>query len=155
MARAGSYRQYGESDLVRVRLIRQAQALGFRLSELDGLHAMHTPAGWARMAALVAGRRASVARELQRLRALDRQLASLEAGCTPVTRCARRSPRAPAARPRSVETGAGSGVLDSVPQGKVTMPLSLIEGDSVAHQRILVILGHPSADSLCAGLAQA
>jgi putative NADPH-quinone reductase len=25
----------------------------------------------------------------------------------------------------------------------------------VAHQRILVILGHPSADSLCAGLAQA
>jgi DNA-binding transcriptional MerR regulator len=79
VARAGSYRQYGESDLVRVRLIRQAQALGFRLSELDGLHAMHTPAGWAHMAALVAGRRASVARELQRLRALDRQLASLEA----------------------------------------------------------------------------
>jgi len=62
-----------------VRLVRQAQALGFRLSELDGLHAMHTPAGWAHMAALVAGRRASVARELQRLRALDRQLASLEA----------------------------------------------------------------------------
>lgn len=79
VARAGSYRQYGESDLVRVRLIRQAQALGFRLSELDGLHTMHTPAGWAHMAALVAGRRASVARELQRLRALDRQLASLEA----------------------------------------------------------------------------
>ena len=76
VARAGSYRQYGESDLARVRLIRQAQALGFRLSELDGLHAMHTPAGWAHMAALVASRRASVARELQRLRA---QLASLEA----------------------------------------------------------------------------
>ena len=44
-ARVGSYRQYGESDLDRVRLIRQAQALGFRLSELDGLHAMHTHEG--------------------------------------------------------------------------------------------------------------
>ena len=39
---------------------------------------MHTPALAGRnTAALVAGRRASVARELQRLRALDRQLASL------------------------------------------------------------------------------
>ena len=45
VARVGSYRQYGESDLDRVRLIRQAQALGFRLSELDGLHAMHTHEG--------------------------------------------------------------------------------------------------------------
>ena len=79
VARVGSYRQYGESDLDRVRLIRQAQALGFRLSELDGLHAMHTHEGWARIAALVAGRRTSVARELQRLRALDHRLADLEA----------------------------------------------------------------------------
>ena len=75
VARVGSYRQYGESDLGRVRLIRQAQALGFRLSELDGLHTMHTHEGWARIAALVAGRRTSVARELQRLRALDHRLA--------------------------------------------------------------------------------
>src|SRR3989344_2597269 len=44
VARAGSYRHYGEADVARVLLIRQAQALGFRLSELDGLPHIHTPA---------------------------------------------------------------------------------------------------------------
>lgn len=84
VARAGSYRQYGEADVARVQLIRRALALGFRLAELDGLDALHTAEGWARMAALVARRRAAVARERERLRALERQLAGLEAelhGC--------------------------------------------------------------------------
>ena len=52
VARAGSYRQYGEQDVVQVQLIRQAQALGFRLSQLDGLNALHTPAGWTHIATL-------------------------------------------------------------------------------------------------------
>lgn len=79
VARAGSYRQYGEADVARVQLIRQALALGLRLAELDGLDALHTAEGWSRMAALLARRRAAVARERQRLRVLDRQLAALEA----------------------------------------------------------------------------
>lgn len=79
VSRAGSYRHYGEADLARVLLIRQAQALGFRLSELDGLPHIDTTAGWERMAQLVAGRRADVARELVRLTTLDEALAGLEA----------------------------------------------------------------------------
>lgn len=79
VARAGSYRHYGEADVARVLLIRQAQALGFRLAELDGLPHIDTAAGWERMAQLVAGRRAAVAQELARLTALDAQLALLEA----------------------------------------------------------------------------
>ncbi len=79
VARAGRYRHYGEADVARVLLIRQAQALGFRLSELDGLPHIDTAAGWNRMAQLVAGRRAAVALELARLSALDAQLAALEA----------------------------------------------------------------------------
>lgn len=78
VARAGSYRQYGEADVARVQIIRQALVLGFRLAELDGLNAMHTAQGWQRMAALVARRRAAVARERKRLQALDCQLAALE-----------------------------------------------------------------------------
>lgn len=79
VARAGSYRQYGEQDVVQVQLIRQAQALGFRLSQLDGLNALHTPAGWTHIATLVATRRAAVAHELERLQALAHELATLEA----------------------------------------------------------------------------
>lgn len=78
VSRLGSYRQYGETDVARVQLIRQALVLGFRLAELDGLDAMHTTHGWERMAALVSRRRAAVACERQRLKALDGQLAALE-----------------------------------------------------------------------------
>lgn len=78
VARDGSYRHYGEGDVARVQLIRQAQGLGFSLGELDGLPALHTAAGWRHMAYLVAGRRAAVAQELVRLKALDAQLAQLE-----------------------------------------------------------------------------
>ena len=79
VARAGSYRHYGEADVARVLLIRQAQARGFRLAELDGRPPLDTAAGWERMAQLVARRRAAVAQELARLTALDAQLALLEA----------------------------------------------------------------------------
>ena len=79
VARAGSYRHYSEPDVAQVLLIRQALALGFRLSQLDGLNALHTPAGWTHIATLMATRRAAVARELERLQALAHKLATLEA----------------------------------------------------------------------------
>jgi MerR family copper efflux transcriptional regulator len=78
VARRGSYRHYGEADVARVQLVRQAQALGFRLAELTDLPHMDTAPGWERVAALVAARRAAVAQELSRLDALDAQLALLQ-----------------------------------------------------------------------------
>lgn len=78
VTRAGAYRQYGEGEVARVQLIRHAQALGFRLAELDGLPPIDTAAGWDRMAQLIAQRRAAVAQESARLSALDAQLALLE-----------------------------------------------------------------------------
>jgi len=98
VARNGSYRQYGEADVAQVRLIRQAQALGFRLSELEGGD---------RMAQRVAARRVAVAQELLRLQALDAELAQLQAqlhACdgmaVPATAqaCAVAAPVPPAAR---------------------------------------------------------
>lgn len=79
VARTGSYRTYGAADEARVLLIRQALALGFRLAQLGDLPRLDTADGWARMAALVAGRRAAIAREQARLQATDRALAALEA----------------------------------------------------------------------------
>lgn len=79
VARAGAYRRYGEADVARVQLIRQAQTLGFRLSELEGLPHIASAASWERMARLIADRRATVARELARLASVDAQLAALEA----------------------------------------------------------------------------
>lgn len=79
VARAGAYRNYGELDLARVQLIRQAQALGFRLAELDGLPRLHSDEGWANVAALVAARRAAVALEQQRLTQLQQRLGELQA----------------------------------------------------------------------------
>ena len=88
VTRQGSYRQYGEEDLARVQLIRKAQALGFRLAQLDGLAQMHTPQGWSRLAALLEARRKAVAKEMQQLQQVAVQLADLEAtlhGCNAVT----------------------------------------------------------------------
>ncbi len=79
VARNGSYREYGEADVAQVQLIRRALALGFRLSEMTALPLLHTAAGWASVAQLVADRRAAVAREMARLAALDHDLAALQA----------------------------------------------------------------------------
>jgi DNA-binding transcriptional MerR regulator len=76
--RSGIYRQYGESDLAVVQLIRQAQGLGFALSQLGALQRVHAPGGWERVAALVSERRAAVAQELLKLQTLDAQLQALQ-----------------------------------------------------------------------------
>ena len=79
VARAGSYRDYGAADVALVQLIRRAQALGFRLSQLGGLPALDTPTGWGAVARLLADRRAAAAAERARLAALDTELAQLQA----------------------------------------------------------------------------
>lgn len=84
VTRHGSYRQYGEEDLARVQLIRKAQALGFRLAQLEGLAQLHTPHGWSTMAALLGVRREAVAKEMLHLQEVSRQLAELE---TELLRC--------------------------------------------------------------------
>jgi DNA-binding transcriptional MerR regulator len=76
--RAGSYRVYGEQDLVLVQRIRQALGLGFRLDELHGLHRIDDAAGWQALARLLRERRAKVQSELRRLEAQQAQLAALE-----------------------------------------------------------------------------
>jgi len=79
VTRLGSYRQYGDEDVARVQLIRKAQALGFRLAQLDGLAQLHTPQGWSRMAALLEARRSAVAKEMLHLQQVAVQIAELEA----------------------------------------------------------------------------
>lgn len=78
VGRSGIYRQYGERDLAVVQLIRQAQGLGFALSQLGELQRVHAPGGWERVAALVGERRAAVAQELLKLQTLDAQLQALQ-----------------------------------------------------------------------------
>ncbi len=77
VTRQGSYRQYGDDDVARVQLIRKAQALGFRLAQLDGLAQLHTPQGWSRMAALLETRRVAVAQEIAQLQVISEQIESL------------------------------------------------------------------------------
>lgn len=78
VARAGSYRVYGEQDLVLVQRIRQALGLGFRLDELHGLHRIDDTAGWEALARLLRERRAKVQAEMRRLEDQHAQLADLE-----------------------------------------------------------------------------
>lgn len=78
VARAGSYRDYGEADVARVLLIRRAQALGFRLAQLGALPALDAAGGWDAVGELIAGRRAAVAAERARLALLDAELAQLQ-----------------------------------------------------------------------------
>lgn len=112
VARRGSYRHYGEADVARVLLVRQAQGLGFRLSELTELPHKDTGPGWEGVAALVAARRAAVAQELARLTALDGELARLqhelhtcETLAVPVTSTACAQP-APAPKSTTVDLAA-------------------------------------------------
>lgn len=96
VTRHGSYRHYGSDHLERVRLIRQAQQLGFRLAELGELlrpadtgepdwHALHAHLQRKRQEAL-----AEIAALQQRAEALARTAAELRAclDATPARRLA-------------------------------------------------------------------
>ncbi len=80
VTRAGSYRVYTDDEVRQVELIRQAQSLGFRLSEL--LPALEGGAGepdWQGLAQQIDGKRACLREEIQRLRRLDAQLGEIGA----------------------------------------------------------------------------
>ena len=75
--RSGAYRVYTQQDLAQVRLIRQAQALGFRLAELLPILAGEET-DWAALSRHIAAKRAQIQQEFARLRQLDAQLAGID-----------------------------------------------------------------------------
>ena len=75
--RAGAYRVYTQQDLAQVRLIRQAQALGFRLAELLPVLA-GDDTDWAALSRHIAAKRAQVQQDIARLRQLDAQLGEID-----------------------------------------------------------------------------
>ncbi len=75
VTRAGSYRVYSDNDVRQVSLVRQAQTLGFRLSELQlVLQNEADQPDWEGLSQQIARKRQSVHQEINRLRALDAQL---------------------------------------------------------------------------------
>jgi MerR family copper efflux transcriptional regulator len=80
VGRKGTYRVYSDQHLQQVRLIRQVQALGFKLAEMGPLLvAVQGTPDWASLMALVEQRRALVRVEVGRLQALERALGDVGA----------------------------------------------------------------------------
>lgn len=76
--RKGSYRIYSEKNVEQVRLIRQAKALGFKLSELQPVPGPgESEPDWQKLVSLLMQKRRTIAEEIDRLHALDRQLANI------------------------------------------------------------------------------
>ena len=75
--RSGAYRVYTQQDLVQVKLIRQAQTLGFRLAELLPILA-GDETDWAALSQHIAAKRTQIQQEFARLRQLDAQLADID-----------------------------------------------------------------------------
>ena len=75
--RSGAYRVYTQQDLAQVKLIRQAQALGFRLAELLPVLA-GDDTDWAALSRHIAAKRAQVQQDIARLRQLDAQLGEID-----------------------------------------------------------------------------
>ncbi len=73
--RAGIYRTYAQSDIGLVTLIRQGQALGFKLAELVFLTGEHPD--WSVLERQIARKRADIASEVTRLKRQDRMLAQV------------------------------------------------------------------------------
>lgn len=76
--RAGAYRVYTQQDLAQVKLIRQAQALGFRLAELLPILA-GDDTDWAALSRHIAAKRAQLQDDIARLRQLDAELRDIDA----------------------------------------------------------------------------
>ncbi|NHZ35696.1 MerR family transcriptional regulator [Massilia rubra] len=80
VGRKGTYRVYSEQNLQQVRLIRQVQALGFKLAEMGPLLvAVQGTPDWAQLLVVVEQRRAQVAAEVARLQELERALGAVGA----------------------------------------------------------------------------
>lgn len=75
--RQGTYRRYSPQDVNRIRLIRTAQALGFRLAELKALTTGGSLPSWGGILALVEQKQQSIQHDIRRLEQLRDQLGSL------------------------------------------------------------------------------
>lgn len=73
--RIGAYRVYTEQHVTQVRLIKQAQAMGFKLAEVaPSMAGGRAEPNWATLAEQVDQRRAAIAQEIVRLQQLAVQL---------------------------------------------------------------------------------
>lgn len=76
--RLGKYRVYTDQHLLQVRLIKQAQALGFRLADVvPAMQGRRVEPDWALLAQQVEQRRVVIAQDIARLQALDAQLQAI------------------------------------------------------------------------------
>lgn len=76
--RRGSYRVYDEEDVRRIKWIKQAQALGFKLSELGSFGSFTSEPDWLRIADMVATKRKQIDVDIVRLKRRQAQLSALE-----------------------------------------------------------------------------
>ncbi len=75
VVRSGAYRMYTDQHVTQVRLIKQAQAMGFKLADVGAtMDGSKVEPNWATMAEQVDQRRAEIAQEIKRLQQLDVQL---------------------------------------------------------------------------------
>lgn len=72
--REGSYRRYEQRHLEQVVLIREAQGMGFRLSELLAVPVLHDGFDWQQLRALLIQKRGRVQRSMAELQRQDQAL---------------------------------------------------------------------------------
>lgn len=78
VVRMGVYRVYNERHVAQVRLIKQAQAMGFKLADVaPSMRGDRVEPDWATMAEQVERRRGEIAQEISRLQQLDVQLQAI------------------------------------------------------------------------------
>jgi MerR family mercuric resistance operon transcriptional regulator len=77
----GGVRRYGEADAERLRFIRRAQAMGFKLSEIASLLELRTHASCRATRALAMAKLADVDLRMRELRRLRKDLAELVVRC--------------------------------------------------------------------------
>ncbi len=76
--RQGAYRIYSDDHVRQVRLIRQAQSLGFKLAEISPLLKSDGPApNWAELVRYLELKRVQIREEIARLRQLDVQIGNI------------------------------------------------------------------------------
>lgn len=80
VARRGSYRVYSVKHVRQVRLIKQAQSMGFRLADLAPvLGQRRSSPDWPQLITHIEYKRTSLQHEIERLRGLDQQLCDISA----------------------------------------------------------------------------
>ncbi|GAA3965632.1 MerR family transcriptional regulator [Allohahella marinimesophila] len=78
VSRRGAYRIYTEQHFQQVRQIRQAQALGFSLTELGALANQQSEPDWQQVLQQLSDKRASIRQEIQLLERLEAQILLVE-----------------------------------------------------------------------------